>query len=210
MVVIRFLGNACLEIISKQDHIIIDPVFLSHPKKGIEKTFITHHHPDHISREILLEIKQDYVLPGKELEIYGPVSVYEELNIDFTLIQSTSNINLNNGLVRVLDIKCWKAEGCVAYLIEIDNKTILHKADSAEFSNELKSFNNEIDLCFIACFESNFNDYLKFLKKITPKMVIPYHFTQGKEAEAKKLTKFLQKNDMDSTFLSIGEEFELK
>jgi len=210
MVVIRFLGNACLEIISKQDHIIIDPVFLSHPKKGIEKTFITHHHPDHISREILLEIKQDYVLPGKELEIYGPVSVYEELNIDFTLIQSTSNINLNNGLVRVLDIKCWKAEGCVAYLIEIDNKTILHTADSAEFSNELKSFNNEIDLCFIACFESNFNDYLKFLKKITPKMVIPYHFTQGKEAEAKKLTKFLQKNDMDSTFLSIGEEFELK
>ena len=210
MVVIRFLGNACLEIISKQDHIIIDPVFLSHPKKGIEKTFITHHHPDHISREILLEIKQDYVLPGKELEIYGPVCVYEELNIDLTLIQSTSNINLNNGLVRVLDNKCWKAEGCVAYLIEIDNKTILHTADSSGFSNELKSFKNEIDLCFIACFENNFNDYLKFLKKSTPKLVIPYHFTQGKEAEAKKLTKFLRKNDMNSTFLSIGEEFELE
>ena len=147
---------------------------------------------------------------GKELEIYGPVCVYEELNIDLTLIQSTSNINLNNGLVRVLDNKCWKAEGCVAYLIEIDNKTILHTADSSGFSNELKSFNNEIDLCFIACFENNFNDYLKFLKKITPKLVIPYHFTQGKEAEAKKLTKFLHKNDMNSTFLSIGEEFELE
>lgn len=210
MVVIRFLGNACIELISKQDHIIIDPVFLSHPKKGIEKTFITHHHPDHISREILLEIKQDYVLSGKELEIYGPDCVNKELNIDFTIIQPTSKINLNNGLVRVMENKCWKAEGCVAYLIEIDNRKILHTADSAEFSNELKSFNNELDLCFVACFESNYNDYLDFLKKITPKLVIPYHFTQGKEAEAKKLTMFLQKNDMNSAFLSIGEEFELK
>ena len=81
MVVIRFLGNACIEIISKQDHIIIDPVFLSPPKKGIEKTFITHHHPDHITREKLLEIKQEYVLAGKEPVIYGPSCVFEELNI---------------------------------------------------------------------------------------------------------------------------------
>ncbi len=210
MVVIRFLGNACIEIIGKQDHIIIDPVFLSYPKKEIEKLFITHHHSDHITQENLLKIKQDYVLPGKELEIYGPICVYEELNIDITIIQPTSTINLYNGLVKVLENKCWKAKGCVAYLIEIDNKKILHTADSADFSNELKSFNNRIDLCFIACFENNFNDYLKFLKKITPKLVIPYHFTQEKEAEAKKLTAFLLDNDINSTFISIGKKIELK
>jgi len=210
MVVIRFLGNACIEIISKQDHIIIDPVFLSHPRKGIEKIFITHHHPDHITREGLLEIKQDYALTGKELEIYGPASIYEELNIDLTLIKPTSKINLNNGFVKVLENKCWKAEGCVAYLIEINNKKILHTADSAEFSIELKSLFNELDLCFVACFESNFSDYLKFLKKITPKMAIPYHFTPEKQDEAKKLAEVLRKNDINSTYLSIGEEIELK
>jgi len=210
MIVIRFLGNACIEIISKQDHIIIDPVFLSLPKKGIEKIFITHHHSDHITRENLIELTPDYVLAGKELEIYGPSCVNKELNIDFTLIQPTSKINLNNGLVRVLENKCWKAEGCVAYLIEIDNKKILHTADSAEFSIELKSLNDEIDICFVACFESNFSDYLKFLKIISPQMAIPYHFTPEKESEAKKLAEFLLNNDINSTFLSIGEEFELK
>lgn len=210
MVVIRFLGNACIEIISKLDHLIFDPVFLSHPKKGIKKMFITHHHTDHITRESLFQIKQEYVLNSKELEIYGPDCVSEELKVDFTVIHPTSKINLNNGLVRVLENKCWKAEGCVAYLIEIDNKKILHTADSAEFSNEIKSLINELDLCFVACFESNFNDYLKFLKKITPKMAIPYHFTPEKQGEAKKLVEFLVNNDIRSTFLSIGEEIELK
>ncbi len=210
MVVCRFLGNACIEIIGKQDHIIIDPVFLSYPKKGIEKSFITHHHPDHITQKKLLDLKQNFGLNGKELEIYAPFCVHEVLNINFTLIQPTSRINLNSGLVTVLENNCWKAEGCVAYLIEIDNKKILHTADSADFSNELKSFNNRIDLCFIACFENNFNDYLKFLKKISPKLVIPYHFTQEKEAEAKKLKEFLQDNEVNSKYLSIGQEIELK
>ncbi len=208
MVVIRFLGNACIEIISKRDHIIFDPVFLSRPIKGIEKAFITHHHSDHFTIENLIELRQDYVLTGKELEVYGPFSLKKEFKTDFTLIQPTSNINLNDGLVRVLENNCWKAEGCVAYLIEINNKKILHTADSATFSNELKSLKDEIDLCFVACFESNFNDYLKFLKKITLKLVIPYHFTTEKEGGAKKLTGFLLDNDINSTFLSIGKEFE--
>jgi len=51
MVVCRFLGNACIELISTQDHIIIDPVFLSPPEKGIEEIFVTHHHSDHITQE---------------------------------------------------------------------------------------------------------------------------------------------------------------
>ncbi|KKM07703.1 hypothetical protein LCGC14_1731250 [marine sediment metagenome] len=210
MVVIRFLGNACIEIIGKRDHIVIDPVFLSHPKKGIEKVFITHHHSDHITREKLNELRRDYVLTGKELEIFVPYCVYDELKIDFTVIQPTSKINLNNGLVRVLENKCWKAEGCVAYLIEIDNKKILHTADSAEFSIELKSLNDEIDLCFVACFENNFSDYLKFLKMISQQMAIPYHFTQEKQGEAIRLAEFLLINGINSTFLSIGEEIELK
>ncbi|GAH56142.1 unnamed protein product, partial [marine sediment metagenome] len=101
MVNIQFLGNACIDIISKQDHIIIDPVFLSAPQKGIEKVFLTHHHSDHVSQEKLKEILNDYKKEDKELEIFGPLCVYEELNIDFTLIQPNSRINLNDGFVEV-------------------------------------------------------------------------------------------------------------
>ncbi|MFX0138854.1 MAG: MBL fold metallo-hydrolase [Candidatus Hodarchaeota archaeon] len=208
MVNIRFLGNACIEIIGRQDHIIIDPVFLTKPKKGIEKILITHHHSDHISQDKIREILNNYWKEDNEPELYGPLCVYEELNINFTLIQPSSRIDLNEGFVEVFENKCWKAEGCVAYLITIENKKILHTADSAEFSDELKSIKDNIDLCFVACFESNFNDYLKFLNVITPILTIPYHFNKEKEEDAKKLHKFLSENVITSKFLSIGEEFE--
>ncbi|MFX1305112.1 MAG: MBL fold metallo-hydrolase [Promethearchaeota archaeon] len=209
MVNIRFLGNACIEIIGKQDHVIIDPVFLTAPIKGIEKIFITHHHPDHLTKEKLSEILNNYWKEDNEPEIYGPLCVYEELTIDFTLIQPDSIIHLNDGFIKVFENKCWKAEGCVAYLITIENKNILHTADSAEFSDELKSIKDIIDICFIACFESNFTDYLEFINTISAKLVIPYHFTEEKVEEAKKLDEFLTKNGINSKFLSIGDEFEL-
>ena len=208
MVDIRFLGNACIEIICKQDHAIIDPVFLTVPKKGIEKIFITHHHPDHLTQEKLSEILNNYWKEDNEPEIYGPLCVYEELSIDFTLIQPNSRVDLNDGFVEVFENKCWKAEGCVAYLITIENKKVLHTADSAEFSEELKSIKDKIDLCFVACFESNFNDYLELLSTITPKLTIPYHFNKEKEEDAKKLNKFLSENNITSRFLSIGQEFK--
>ena len=209
MVNIRFLGNACIEIIGIQDHIVIDPTFLIKPKIGIERIFLTHHHSDHVDQEKLQEIQNNFSINGKELEIYGPLCVYDELNIDFILIEPESKIDLINGYVEVLENNCWKAEGCVAYLVTLENKKILHTADSAEFSDELKSISSEIDLCFVACFENNFNDYLGFINSISAKMAIPYHFNEEKVKEAKKLNQFLNKNNVNSKFLSIGEEFEL-
>ncbi len=209
MVNIRFLGNACVELIGKQDHIIIDPTFLREPTTGIEKIFLTHHHSDHVNQEKLQEIQNNFSIEGKELEIYGPLCVFEELNIDFILIEPTSKIDLTNGYVEVFENDCWKAPGCVAYLIVIDDYKILHTADSANFSSDIKTLKNSIDLCFIACFESNFEDYLEFLKLISPKLVIPYHFNYEKEEEARKLIELLRKNTIISKFLSIGEEIEL-
>jgi L-ascorbate metabolism protein UlaG (beta-lactamase superfamily) len=209
MASIRFLGNACTEIIGEQDHIIIDPVFLLTPIKGIDYIFLTHHHPDHVNVDIISEIQEKYVKNGIEVAIYGPESIHEEFSIDFTLIIPGSVININNGFVEIFENDCWKAPGCVAYLIVIDNKRILHTADSASFSKNLKEIKDSIDVCFIACFESNFNDYLGFLKTISPKVTIPYHFNYEKEGEAKKLTEFLCDNGINSKFLSIGLEYKI-
>ncbi|MFX0181206.1 MAG: MBL fold metallo-hydrolase [Candidatus Hodarchaeota archaeon] len=205
----RFLGNACIELIGVKDHIIIDPVFLTPPRKEIEWVFITHHHQDHITENKLNEIKENYSFEDKKLEVYGPECLFEELNIGFTLIIPGVKIRLNNGEVKVLENSCWKAEGCIAYLISIDNKRILHTADSAVYSNQLYTLKYNIDLCFVACFVENFEDYLKFIKQITPKQVIPYHFTPQKEENAKKLVQYLKENGINSHFLNIGEEIEV-
>jgi L-ascorbate metabolism protein UlaG (beta-lactamase superfamily) len=209
MVVCRFLGNACVEIISEKDHIIIDPVFISKPKKGIESIFLTHHHPDHTNLEKINEISRSFSKEGKDLEIYGPECIHDEFNIDFTLILPGSKVDLNNGYVEVFENNCWKAEGCVAYLVEIEGKKILHTADSADYSGQLNTIKDKINYCFVACFEDNFYDYLGFLKNLNLKTAIPYHFTIEKEESAKKLTEFLKLNKINSKFLAIGEEFEL-
>ena len=206
---IRFLGNACIEIIGNQDHVIIDPVFLSAPKIGIERIFLTHHHSDHVNQEKLAEIRDKFSIEGNGPEIYGPSCVHEELTVDLILIGPDSKITLNNGAVEVFENECWKAPGCVAYLIEIDNKRILHTADSANFSMQLKDFKDKIDLCFVACFESNFSDYLNFLKTVPSDITIPYHFNHEKEDDAKKLTTYLTNNGIKAKFLSIGLEYEL-
>ncbi len=79
---------------------------------------------------IISYLSKHYSKEDVELEIYGPECIDEHLSIDFTLILPGSRINLNNGFVEVFKNDCWKAEGCVAYLITIENKKILHTADS--------------------------------------------------------------------------------
>lgn len=209
MVFCRFLGNACIELIGVKDHILIDPVFLSPPRKGIERVLITHHHQDHIEITKLKEIEEKFSVEGEELEIYGPECLYEEFNVEFTLIIPSFKISLHNGEIEVFENGCWKAEGCVAYLISIDNKKILHTADSATFSSALRTLKNQVDLCFVACFEENFENYLNFIKDISPKQVIPYHFSAEKEQNGKNISKYIKDNGFNSIFLSIGEEIEL-
>ncbi|MFX1355058.1 MAG: hypothetical protein ACFFGP_13965, partial [Promethearchaeota archaeon] len=59
------------------------------------------------------------------------------------------------------------------------------------------------------CFEENFEDYLKFIKEVSPKKVIPYHYTTEKEENSKNLVQFLNKNDINAQFLNIGDFIEI-
>jgi len=209
MLICRFLGNACIELIGEKDHIIIDPVFLSPPREGIGRVFITHEHSDHINIDKLDEICEKYTENPKWLAIYGPKIVHNNFKFDILEVEPNTKVILNDGIVEIFENECWKSEDCVAYLIEIGGKKILHTADSAKFSNQLRAIKTEIDCCFIACFENSFNDYLEYLKIISPKLVIPYHFTGEKEENAKKLVDFLKVNNLNSKFLNIGGEFRI-
>ncbi len=209
MLICRFLGNACIELIGEKDHIVIDPVFLSPPREGIGRVFITHEHSDHINIDKFNEICEKYTEKPEWLAIYGPKIVCDNFHFNILEVEPKTKVNLKDGIVEVFENECWKSEECVAYLIEIGGKRILHTADSAKFSNQLRGIKTEIDCCFVACFESNFKDYLEFLKIISPKLVIPYHFTGEKDESAKKLVDFLRGYNINSKFLSIGEEFEI-
>ena len=208
MLICRFLGNACIELIGEKDHIIIDPVFLSRPREGIGTVFITHEHSDHINIDKFNEICEKYTDNPEWLAIYGPKIVCDNFQFNILEIEPKTKVKLNDGIVEVFENECWKSEGCVAYLIEIGGKRILHTADSAKFSDQLRAIKAEIDCCFVACFESNFNDYLDFIKKITPKLIIPYHFTNEKVDSARKLVEFFKENGINTQFLKIGDQFE--
>ncbi|MEJ2249654.1 MAG: MBL fold metallo-hydrolase [Candidatus Lokiarchaeota archaeon] len=131
----RFLGNACLEIVSVNNHFIVDPNYLEPPKKGIGKVFLTHEHDDHTDAEKIKRIHDLYIREDKDFQLFGPTSVKDKVPIEPILVENGTKIELKDGSVEVFEIECWKSEKCLAYLIEIDDKRILHTADSAKYSN---------------------------------------------------------------------------
>lgn len=208
MVVLRFLGRCCIEVKTLQDHFIIDPHYFEPPEKGIEEIFITHDHDDHFDVEKIAEIKESYLGEEGSLSIYGPKGLQKKTDLKLEFARQEEEIELNDTTITPFEVKCYKADQCFAYLITIGDVNVLHTADSALFSERLKKLKPNVDYCFVACFEDNFEDYLNFLKDVYPKVTFPYHFDPGEEEKAKKLVEYLNDNTIEASFLEIGSEFE--
>jgi L-ascorbate metabolism protein UlaG (beta-lactamase superfamily) len=208
MATCRFLGRSCIEIKGLSDHIIIDPNYTKEPLKGIKSIFITHEHKDHFNIEKINEIREIYATSNEELKIYGPKSIKNEFDLDIERIKDKKKIKLNNFIIKAYKIDCYKTEECYAYIITRGDINVLHTADSANFSDELRKLKGKIDYCFIACFEEYFSDYLNFIKEINPMITFPYHFDPGEEQMAKKLSEFLNENGIEAEYIDIGTEFE--
>lgn len=208
MVLCRFLGRSCVELKGPTDHIIIDPNYIEKPLKGIQKIFLTHEHEDHVNIEKIEEIAKNFSDEKENLKIFGPKSVKDKFELELTEVKDKSKINLDNFTIEVFKTSCYKSKGCVAYLLTKGDIKLLHTADSSTFLNELKEFEQNIDYCFIACFEDQFTNYLNFLKIIFPTITFPYHFAPGEEEKAKKLSDFLNEKGINSKFIEIGTEFE--
>ncbi|MBD3254118.1 MAG: hypothetical protein GF383_03455 [Candidatus Lokiarchaeota archaeon] len=204
----RFLGRSCIELITLDDHLIIDPRFFEAPKKGIKQIFLTHEHEDHCDINKISLIREKYTNDENELKIFGPKSIKKEYELDLEIIKKGSKIDLKNTKIEAFEIECYKAEECLAYLISVGDISILHTADAATISDRLKNFSGKVDYCFIACFEEYFDDYLMFLRDLHPLVAIPYHFNPGEEHKAKKLVEFLDDNYIEAKFMKIGEALE--
>lgn len=210
MVICRYLGRSCVEVIADKDHIIIDPNYVEFPRKGINKILLTHEHDDHLSQEKIQRIFKEFIREDQEFQIFGPISTKEKIAIEEPfIVKDGSVIELNDGRIEVFKIDCWGSEACVAYLIYIDDKRILHTADSANYSDRLRTIEKAVDCCFVATFEDYYDNYLHFIKTIMPKLTIPYHFGPDKKEIGKKIAEFLQKNDINVKYLNPGEEINL-
>lgn len=206
----RYLGRACVEVIDDEEHLIIDPNYIQSPRKGINKILITHEHDDHFNSEKIQKIGEQYIREDQDLEIYGAKSIENKVALEAPIIVEGGDIvDLENGEIKVFDVDCWGSDSSVAYLIEIDGKTILHTADSAKYSESLKNIDKGVDCCFVACFEDNYNDYLDFINTINPELTIPYHFGPDEEDMGKNLAEYLEEHDVNVKYLSPGENVQI-
>ena len=210
MVKLRYLGNACVEIIDNSAHLIIDPAYEFEPEDGIDTILLTHEHDDHLDIDIIKKFleKNEY-----NIEIYGPKSIkkkLESLDLDEQLHIIEDQDEFKTGIfkIRAFKLECYKTKSCLGYLIKKDEIAVLHTADSSEFSKRLKRLRNSVDYCFIACFKEKYEDYLRFIQDISPKVTFPYHFTSNETESAKELAEYLKEYGFESKYIEPGTEFE--
>ncbi|MBD3214562.1 MAG: hypothetical protein GF311_18270 [Candidatus Lokiarchaeota archaeon] len=210
MVVVRYLGRACVEIISDNDHIVIDPNFVELPRKGVNKILLSHEHDDHLSNEDILKIYEKYARENKQLKIFGPKSTKEKVAFEkLYVVKAGTVIDLKDGKIDVYSIDCWGADSCLAYLVNIDGKRILHTADSANYSDRLRNIEKAVDCCFVACFEDYYDNYLHFVKTILPKLAVPYHFGPDEMQMGENLVEYFKKNYLKVELYNPGEEISI-
>lgn len=191
--IVRFLGEACIEI-EDNLNILIDPNFETKPEINPDIILVTHEHDDHFDEKVI-DLYPD-------AEIYGPQSFFDEFEVEGKVVESGDTINED---IEVLDCDCYGSEESVCYYY----KGIYHTADSADYPQPKK----DVKLMFTACFKDFFNEYLTLVKDIKPKIVIPYHFnSQDNEQvkEAMELNKIMREAGYDSRLLKPGDFIKIE
>lgn len=209
MVMIRYLGNACVEIISDKGHIIIDPNYIEEPKEGIESIFLTSDHEDHFNQNKIETIVKEYSVnvQQKDFHIFGPNTITKKLSMVPEIVENGSKIKIKDILVNVFENSSLKMKECLAFLINVEDKAILHTSDSVYFSEQLKNIKKPIDYCFVSCEKKFHKQYINFLKEIQPEIVIPYLFQPDKREMAEKLLEHLEYHNIESRIFTSGSEF---
>ena len=182
---LRWLGNSCVEIIEPR-HFLFDPNFLIEPFSGVEMIFTTHEHVDHFDLQCYKKINAPLVAPFSVLNDYKIIG-----------IKATPGETIED--VKILENWCWKAKESVSYYFN----GILHTGDSSKFPQI-----DKVKIVFTACFPSLFEEYLMELRKLSPELVIPFHYNQEKIQDAIDLVEFLQENDINAKIVKVGEIIE--
>lgn len=184
---VRWLGNSCVEIFGER-HILIDPNYLIEPEEGVEIVLVTHEHGDHFDPEKFERLKVK--------EVIAPKATLDEYGVEGKVAKPGMEI----GGIRVLESWCWKAKESVSYLYN----GVLHAGDSARFPDV-----KDVRLVFTACFPDYYEDYLREFKRLKPKLVVPFHYSEEKIQNAERLKELLDENGFNCKILEVGGEIEI-
>lgn len=186
---IRWLGNACLEIFG-EEQILIDPNFLVEPNRDPNLILLTHEHDDHYD-------------PGKcakmldKAKLYAPKTALDKFDLEGVAVEAGDEIEG----VKVLESDCWRSEESVSYF----HRGLLHAGDSAKFP-DVKG----VKLVFTACFPNYYEEYVRAFKRLRPNLVIPFHYNPKEDLnEAKELKERLDREEINSKLIGIGESIEI-
>jgi len=185
-VLLRWLGNSCVEILEPR-HYIIDPNYITEPDKYVETIFVTHEHSDHLDIDKVNELRAPLVAPKYVLQEFG-------------LRGRVAEVGKKIDGVKVLESWCWGAKESVSYFYE----GLLHPGDSAKFP-EVEG----VKLVFTACFPDFYEDYVLEFKRIEPELVVPFHYSEKKLENARGLKKRLDEEGINSKILEVGEIIEI-
>lgn len=158
---VRWIGNACVDMIS-DERVIIDPHPTVELRGKADKILITHEH--HFDKDTFDSISED-------AEVYAPKHTLDKFNIRGKPVTPGDEFSD----IKVLDCECWNSEESVGYYY----KGILHPGDAAEFYVE-----NRVLIAFSPCFESDHDDHLQSIIGIDPGMVIPFHYDPKNDLQA--------------------------
>ncbi|RLG57299.1 MAG: MBL fold metallo-hydrolase [Candidatus Hydrothermarchaeota archaeon] len=184
---VRWLGNSCVEIFGKK-HVVIDPNYIVEPKQEIDYLLVTHEHSDHFDLEKLKKLRaNNLIAPRFVLKRYGLEGITAEVGKEIEGI-------------KVLESWCWKAVESFSYFY----MGVLHPGDSAKFP-EVKG----VKVVFTACFPDFYPKYVEELKRLKPKLVIPFHYSPKKRSNAEGLKEMLEREKIACRIIEIGEEIEI-
>lgn len=182
---VRWLGNACLEIFSK-NQILIDPNFIVEPERDPEFILLTHEHDDHYDPKKCAKMLN-------KAKLHAPKTTLKKFGLGGVAVKADDEING----IQVLESYCWGSEESVSYFHE----GLLHAGDSAKFPDV-----TGVKLVFSACFPNYYEDYVRAFKTLKPNLVIPFHYDIKDDLdEAKGLKKRLDKEGINGRLIEIGE-----
>lgn len=186
---VRWLGNAAIEIFGEQ-HLLIDPNWVTPPKHEADIVLLTHEHDDHFS-------KKDYKAFGAEAELYAPQTALEKFEVEGTPVAPGDEI----GDIKVLESDCWGSEESVSFFFH----GVLHTGDSASYPTI-----EEVQVIFSACFPDYYEDYIAESKRLNPQLVIPFHYDPEEgQKDAEGLKKKLEQEGIESMVLKAGQSIEV-
>ncbi|MHA1309322.1 MAG: MBL fold metallo-hydrolase [Candidatus Helarchaeota archaeon] len=189
---IKWITHACFQIITKDDTVIyFDPYQIKSGEKKADLILISHDHYDHADKKSIKNILKDSTVIICPLSSQSKLKNFKTVGLD---VGDTTEIKE----IKVLAVRAYnigkmfhpKKNNWLGYIVETENKRIYHAGDT-DLIDEMKNL-GPIDVAMIPVgdtYTMDFNQGVKSLEYIKPKICLPMHQWDHDLKEFKKMAE---------------------